>query len=208
VFDPTSVQKTLAWNVGASIGTGVTPANSTAALGYKQGIASATPAIPPTSPGYTKVAEILVAAGVSQINQNDINDLRNLVTAHNTRRVMARGTFSGGAVTLDALHAPPGVEVAFNDSAGARRMYIKAGNVVGLVPVATVSLDTATAAGATTSIENTDAALQTALSTAADTNPTLDLVADYPGLASSGQKLIRVELVPVTDDTFNVHVEW
>ena len=208
VFDSTSVQKTLAWNVGTSIGTVTTPASSTAALSYKTGIASATPAIPPTSAGYIKIAEILVAGGVTQIDQNNVNDLRNVLGVHNVRRVVARGTFSGGAVTLDALHTSPGVEVAFNDAGGTRQMYIKAGNVVGLVPVALVTADSATAMGATTSIVNTDTALQTSLNTAADTDPVMQVVDDYPSLATSGQKLIKVVLLPSADHTFNVHVEF
>ena len=89
-------------------------------------------------------------------------------------------------------------------------MYIKAGNVLGIIPVALVTLDTATAAGATTSLVVTTAALQTELATAADTDPILGVVADYdagsPG--TTGQRLILVDLLPASDGTFNVHVEW
>lgn len=212
VFDSTNVNKILAWNVGTSIGTVTTPANNTAALGYKVGIPGATPAIPPTSPGYVKVAEILVSNGVTQINQNDINDLRPMLAMSNIRRVIAQGAYVGGGVALNALKAPPGVEVAFNVNAGdtQRRMYVKAGFLTGAVPMPQVTIATsASTVRATTSIVNTDTTLQTNLANPALTDPILQVVADYPGVSSSGQKLIEVDILPGNlNDTFNVTVEW
>lgn len=210
VFEPQTVNKTLAWNVGTSIdNTTIQPASSTAALSYKQGIPSATPSIPSTSAGYVKVAEILVAASVTQVNQNNIKDVRLLLGHGGVRRLSAKGTFNAGAVSLDALQAPPGVLAALNDSGGTQRLYIKAGDVSGLSPIALVSrATTAGPTGFTASIVNVDTALQTALATAADTDPVLPVADDFPGLATSGQKLILVDLLQIVDDTYNILVEW
>jgi len=209
IFEPQTVNKTLAWDVGTSVdNTTIQPANSTAALSYKQGVPSATPAIPSTSPGYAKVAEILVSNGVSQIDQNNIKDMRLLLAPYGIRRVTARGTFLAGAVTLNSLSAPPGVLVSFSDTGGARKMYVKAGDVTGTNPTVLTTRATAAAAGGTASIVAVNTALQTALDTAADTDPVMKVVDDFPGLASSGQKLIEVDLIPVTDDKFSVQVEW
>lgn len=199
VFDPTSVQKTLAWNIGTSIGTVATPANSTAALSLKTGVASATPSVPPTSPGYVKIAEILVGGGVTQIDQNVIQDLRNLLALAGMQRVAARATRAAGAVALNSLKAPPGVQVAHNDTGGTNRLYILGGNVGGATPIAVAARDTAATTTAIPSIVVVDAALQTALATAGDTDPPLE--------AAVGQSVILIEMT-VADDTYNVQVEW
>ncbi len=201
VFDPTAVQKSLAWNVGTSIdNTVVAPANSTAALSYKAGVPSGSPTPAPTSPGYLKVAQILVGNGVTQIDQNVITDLRFLLDTGQRRRVAVKATYAATpAGTLNALFAAPGVRVSANRTVGAdRRLYILAGDVTGLTAAAVGTKETAAALSVATSVVVADTALQTELATAVRTDPIMNVAV--------GQTLIRVDL---DDDTvYHLNVEF
>lgn len=113
-FDPTSIFKTLGWDLESSVGTVVTPANSATAIGYKAGTPAAVPTAPPTSPGYVKIAEILVGAGVTTIDYNVIKDLRRLLYPLNGVQVRVRvsqPTSVALAPTISDVVAPPGVIV-------------------------------------------------------------------------------------------------
>lgn len=191
-FEPNNVNKALAWNMEGNVGIVATPAASTTAIGYKSGNPSATPTTPPTTAGYLKIAEIVVAAGVTQINAEDIKDLRNILAPYNMRYVAAQADL--GTIALSKLIAPPGVLVSANNSGATFRLYIAAGDVGGATPVVIGS-----GAGAFTanpqfiaSIVNVTTALQTDLQNAAETNPVMDLVDD--AILSVGQPVIQVDV--------------
>lgn len=203
-FESESVNKTLAWNMEESVGSVTAPNVSTTALGYKAGNPSATPTVPPTTAGYIKIAEIVVAAGVAQINAEDIKDLRNLLAPFNMRYVVAQADL--GTIALNKLIAPPGVLVAANNSGGLRRLYVVAGDVTGLTPVVVGSPAGAFATGPefTASVVAVDATLKADLQNAAETNPVLNLVDDT--VLSVGQSVIRVDVSK--DGIYGLQIWW
>lgn len=115
-FDPTLVDKTLAW-----IQDGRTSLSGSASINYKPGTPAGSPTAPAVTSGYTKIAEILVGAGVTTITQNKVNDTRPLLFANGgAGRVSGSMTLamtgSPPAITINYLNAPPGVTVVFTST--------------------------------------------------------------------------------------------
>lgn len=116
-FDPTLVDKTLAFALDGRTGSVVDPAPSTAGLSYKVGIAGNPPVTPAVTPGYVKIAEVNVGSGVLVILPTDLVDRRKLLAAGNVQPVAAqfRVQFNGGggleSITMRNVLAPPGMHV-------------------------------------------------------------------------------------------------
>jgi hypothetical protein len=113
-FVPTSVNKTLSFSQDGSSGVVVSPANSTMALGYKQGVAGVTPVEPSVTPGYVKVATIRVAAAATTITKANISDMRVPLCADGLQRVSCRFTVpvaAGTPPTSVFQDLPPGMEM-------------------------------------------------------------------------------------------------
>lgn len=202
-FDPTSVNKALAWNMENDVGVVTTPDNSTTAVGYKAGAPSGTPAEPPTTPGYIKIAQIAVAKNVTQINQEDIQDLRLLLAFGGIQRVSMRIDVDTGSPppVMEALTAPPGILVAVNIDGGGHFIYVFAGNVTNKNPVAQtgVGITGTITAQTIATVTTVDAALQTSLQNSAESDPVIN--------AAIGQPVIKVEL-GVSDARFPVDVSF
>lgn len=209
VFDPITVNKTLAWDLSvADVGIVATPTNNTTPIGYKTGQPSATPSTPPTSPGYVKIAEIAVASSVTVLNQVDIKDIRQLLAQYNQRHVSVEAELDvgGASVALNKLVAPPGVLVAASIGASTRRIYVAAGDVTGRSPVATANQVTpSTAIGVATQIVNVDSTIQASLQNAAETDPVLNLVDD--SIISLGQPVVEVSIIGA-NGTFHIQIWW
>ena len=115
-FVATVVQKTLAWLLDGR--TSVNGSGGTLkAINYKTGTPAGSPAAPAVTAGYVKVAEVLVAAAATTINQNNVRDTRGLLAPNGqlraSFRVTIRGTVSGiGAPTIQAANLPPGCSLA------------------------------------------------------------------------------------------------
>ncbi len=76
-FAATPVDKTLEFLLdGTKLGTVVSPADSTAAVSLKQGVAGTPGVAPAATSGYIKIAEIFVDGDVVLIEQADITDFR------------------------------------------------------------------------------------------------------------------------------------
>jgi hypothetical protein len=98
----------------------VTPALSTAPVSYVEGVAAPYPGVlpePPTTPGYIKIARILVETGITGITSDKIVDRRQLVFPQGAGFVSGTGVFravrgSAARPTLTSLIAPSGVRVA------------------------------------------------------------------------------------------------
>lgn len=115
VFSPGSVLKNLATSLDGRIGTVYAPAQSAAGLSYKVGVAGATPSEPPVTSGYTKIATILVAGGVTTIDEDAIIDWRRMLYPGGSTRCglrLKQDTGGAPAGILSELSAPPGVRVA------------------------------------------------------------------------------------------------
>lgn len=128
-FDPTSVNKTLAFSHDGRLGTVATPANSTTGIGYKTGTPAGSPVAPATSPGYLKIAEINVAAGAATITASEIVDRRAILGVGGVVQVAARYRleWNGGApvVSNQFYQAPGGVTVvAAPDSSRRGRSFL------------------------------------------------------------------------------------
>jgi hypothetical protein len=203
VFDPTVVNKTLAWNMENDVGVVTTPANSTTAVGYKAGVPSGSPAIPPTTPGYLKIAQIAVGNGVAQIDQQDIQDLRKLLAFGGIQRVSMRVDLDTGSPppVMEALTAPPGILVVANIAGGGHFIYVFAGDVAGKSPVAQtgVGITGTITAQTIVTVTTVDAALQTSLQNSAESDPVVNVAV--------GQPVIKVEL-GVSDARFPVDVSF
>lgn len=104
----------------AEAGAVVTPALSTAPVSYVEGVAAPYPGVlpePPTTPGYIKIARILVETGITGITSDKIVDRRQLVFPQGAGFVSGTGVFravrgSAARPTLTSLIAPSGVRVA------------------------------------------------------------------------------------------------
>lgn len=123
-FDPLTVNKTLQYTLDGSAGYVNDPSPSTAAIGYKQGVAAASPVAPLPTAGYLPVAYISVASTTTAITFSQISDQRRLL-------------FPGGCATWSAMwnltqtplpsatqtiaavriSAPPGIQVALIQAA-------------------------------------------------------------------------------------------
>lgn len=119
-FLPKSVPQALTWAMDLNqIGYVLTPSNSTLPIGYKVGAEAltGTQVEPPTTPGYTKIARILVAAGATAITTLQILDNRQLAFEQGTGFVSGRATIrtvrgQRARPVITSLSAPPGVRVA------------------------------------------------------------------------------------------------
>lgn len=182
-FDPKSVFKTLGWDLESSVGTVVTPANSTTAIGYKAGTPAPVPTAPPPSPGYVKIAEVLVGAGVITIDYNVIKDLRRLLYPMDSTQIQARvsqPTSVSLAPTITDLIAPPGVivvalGVSFTNAEC--HLYIFPGEpATGSLPIASLTAgggQFSTTVGVNGSLFTITSVEQAALAGANASNPTM-----------------------------------
>lgn len=100
------------------VGSVVTPVLSTAPVSYVKGVEAptGTQVEPPTTPGYVRIARILVAEGVTSVDSDVICNRRSLVFPNGVGFVAGRGTMRserGQKVRPSLTHvvAPPGVQV-------------------------------------------------------------------------------------------------
>jgi hypothetical protein len=100
------------------VGSVTTPVLSTAPVSYVKGVEAptGTQVEPPTTPGYVRIARILVTEGVTSVDSDVICNRRSLVFPNGVGFVAGRGTFRserGQKVRPNLTHviAPPGVQV-------------------------------------------------------------------------------------------------
>jgi hypothetical protein len=123
-FNPLVVDKTLAFTLDGSVGTVVSPAPSTAALSYKQGVAAVTgtEVEPSVTPGYVQIARINVGPSVSSIGEGEIVDRRKLLGEHGSVHASAnfRQRWNGGVpiVDLNSFIGPPGAKIGILADSG------------------------------------------------------------------------------------------
>lgn len=134
VFDPTSVNKNLAYTLDGSTSSVVTPAASTGAMGYKRGAEAASPVAPATTSGYVKIAEIRIAPSDTVITSGMIKDLRPILFPHGIAQVAGEwsvvlpGGLVPGVPTVISQITPPGVQMVMLGVLGTvTRVYIVAG---------------------------------------------------------------------------------
>jgi len=104
----------------AEAGAVVTPAPSTAPISYVKGVAAPYPGVlpePPTTPGYVKIARILVEGGAASLTSDKIVDRRQLVFPEGVGFIAGTGFFrsvrtAAARPEITSLTAPPGVRVA------------------------------------------------------------------------------------------------
>lgn len=116
--DVLPVTKTLSYALDQlPVGYVTDPANSTQPIGYKIGQASPAPTPPPTSPGYVKIAQILVNNVVTNpsgtIRQEHIADFRPMLFLGGTASFSVTASFplAGGAPTIIRASVPPGIRL-------------------------------------------------------------------------------------------------
>lgn len=134
-LNPHNFYTTLTHLLDGKLGTVNAPADSTEPVSYKVGVAANPGTVPATSPGYIKIAEILVGSAATTIQANQIIDRRRLAAPDGVVRasMRARSQFNGGApiLTMRSVSAPPGVKVAVGaPTPGTRgwvRLYVVAG---------------------------------------------------------------------------------
>ena len=85
-----SFYKTLTYSVDGFTGQVTTPSSSVAPLSYKVGAPGNPGVAPPTTPGYTVLAQIAVGSGVTSIVSSNVTDERSLLTGG---RYLGRQTF-------------------------------------------------------------------------------------------------------------------
>lgn len=115
VFDPASVNKTLSWSLDNNIGQVTDPAQSTAALSLKIGVAGNPGLEPSPSAGYTKISRINVgSAPITTLDADTIVDYRRMLCPGGTGQFAAMITMAAGGipVIMTRLHAPPGLVVS------------------------------------------------------------------------------------------------
>ncbi len=120
VFDATSRNSALSWDLAGHTGTVNAPNPSTAAISYvvgqtaAGGISAATE--PATTSGYIKIARINLAGAVAIITQDLIADLRPAIRPAGMLNLSALMTLPGtsaglGSEAIDAVELPPGVQL-------------------------------------------------------------------------------------------------
>lgn len=142
-LDPNTLQyddhvflKTLAFQIdNLQCGTVNDPSSSTAPLSYKVGTAGNPGLVPPTTPGYIKIAEVLVPNGATAIDGTGIIDRRALLFSGGVGRFAARWRVqwnSGSPIaTAIAIAAPPGISVTFTPVGlrGAGSVFVVGGQI-------------------------------------------------------------------------------
>lgn len=129
VFNPTSVPKTMTYAVDDDTGINTTGGNSTAGLSYKTGTPGAVPAVPATSAGYIKIAEIHVAAGAVALAGTVMRDTRVLLSPGGVVTMGVKAKRVAGVWSVD-VQAPPGWKVALETTTntGAFTLWIACGD--------------------------------------------------------------------------------
>lgn len=118
-FVATSVPKLMSWDVFGRIGYVAAGGSSTEPLSYREGTpaAAGSETYPTPTAGYVGIAYIRVAASVTTIEENKINDIRRLYAPYGQLQVSGRCRVyvSGGNWVIDnaTISAPPGVDAAF-----------------------------------------------------------------------------------------------
>ena len=107
------VQKTMGFVIDGDFGVVNAPANSTAALSYKVGVAGNPGVAPSVSPnGYVPLSYIRVGSGVTSIDNDVITDERALLFPFNQFTVSGRITENGSQAVISDWNGPPGVRAA------------------------------------------------------------------------------------------------
>ena len=106
-FVPGLVNKLLTWALGDLVPT----VNSAGAINYKTGTPAGVPAAPATTAGYTKIAEVHVAALAASIVGSNIIDLRKQLAPSGVHTIGVKAEFNTttGAISNVVVSAPPGV---------------------------------------------------------------------------------------------------
>jgi len=145
VFDPTMVNKTLAYYLDGRTGVVTDPAPSTAGLSYKIGVAANPGVAPGVTAGYVKIAEVRVGSGVASVDTDKLVDRRQLASPGNAIAVGCRFylDYNGGApiLTMNSVCAPPGTYIGAKKGTGKgdAEIYIIGGEIAGFVAQASVT---------------------------------------------------------------------
>lgn len=111
VFAPGSVYKSMGYALDSNVGIVSAPADSTAAISYKVGVAGLAPAVPATTSGYVRVATVYWDLASSP--DGVVGDWRKYLSPYGIGKVAATIEVpSGGAPSITSLIAPPGVKVS------------------------------------------------------------------------------------------------
>lgn len=212
VFDPTGgVLKNLSVDCLNDTGVVLSPANSTASIGYKTGVPGSTPGIPATSPGYVKIAEIRVEAASTSVPANKVKDMRSVVGGQ-PGGIVVRGNVTwatndppGTAITHIVM-APPGVRVSAASPTGAApatgfskvcTLYIAAGagitgSSVQITPSNNGNLQVLAQVESVT-VMAADASIRTAMDgTAVNTESNPHVAVMSTGSGQTGQQVLEV----------------
>lgn len=117
IFVPDAVRKSLTWDCAGQQGTVVSPAPSTACIGYKVGIPAVSPTYPAVTPGYIPLAWFRILPGQPGFTDpQQITEERRLLAPYGVytiaMTISVDSTVPGApGVTLVEFGAPPGVEV-------------------------------------------------------------------------------------------------
>jgi len=120
VFDPATRNKDFTWDLLGRTGNVTAPANSTAPISYKTGVAAvgdiAVPSVPSTTTGYVKIAQINVIGGATAVATANIIDFRKPLLANGVLHIAGKATIPGiaaglGTAALTSLDLPPGIAV-------------------------------------------------------------------------------------------------
>lgn len=131
IFAPGSVNRTLSWDAAAGMATVLTPLPSTTTIGVVTGVAAAVgaAAIPPATPGYTRLAVIYVGPAAAGLTLSEIVDRRVVIVQPGT---LVGQLVSWGAATMTEVvkYMIPGVQdiATRRVSATSWRMYIILGD--------------------------------------------------------------------------------
>lgn len=111
IFDPTAVSKTLSTVIAA----GDVTVDGTGAVNLRTGAPNASPTVPATDSGYTKIAEILVGTGVTTLDADVIKDLRMMIWPGSQAQIsttfVAKGSGASLLPTSLQVVSPPGIQI-------------------------------------------------------------------------------------------------
>lgn len=141
-FSAPNVDKTLAFTLDGSTGYVVSPAVSTAALSYKQGVAAltGTEVEPTVTAGYVKIGAINVGPAVVSLDRDVIVDRRKILGPGGVvdAGVNYRIQWNGGApiITIQSMNVPPGMRIGVfaGSQRGRSTVYLVGGEIMGWSP--------------------------------------------------------------------------
>lgn len=118
-FVASTVNKNLGYTLDGSVGVVNAPADSTAAISYKVGVAGLAPSPPTATPGYMIIGSVIVTGGLASITRANLFDVRQVLGLTGAVPFYAHLHIMNDTYINSYVVSPPGMDVYVVRTSGA-----------------------------------------------------------------------------------------